>query len=298
MILLLVNIIVTTPTPPTGTGWGPSDLMRQFSAENLFCTVCDGYSNVKFLMIKAFISNGAAFTAVEGIEMQLQEIVTSHPYRVLEVKEYFHFHNFVSYSSLCIYFLSVVIFSCFLLFLSYVLSTWRKPSLLNRTSGCDTYEFGAITVGNNASLSVNKHYYILGIIFIVFDVELVFLFPWAYGLNANSYSEVGVVVLFQFFLMLGFFYELATGSLSWYTTPTYTLTGRCIIISNNRRKFLLYLNINLVALSEGLSMLTSWDAQLHASRFQFSITGLLNYSMLFIRQETATALTLQSEDSV
>ncbi len=59
------------------------------------------------------------------------------------------------------------------------------------------------------------HFYIVAMLFIVFDVELVFLFPWAV-----SFREMGVfglleIAVFMGFVVLGFLYVWKKGALEW-----------------------------------------------------------------------------------
>jgi NADH-quinone oxidoreductase subunit A len=58
-------------------------------------------------------------------------------------------------------------------------------------------------------------FYLTAILFVLFDVELVFLYPWAvafHGLGARGLVEMG---LFLGILMVGFFYAWDSGALKW-----------------------------------------------------------------------------------
>jgi NADH-quinone oxidoreductase subunit A len=59
------------------------------------------------------------------------------------------------------------------------------------------------------------HFYILAMLFIIFDVELVFLFPWAV-----TFREMGLIGLFEMaffmgFVILGYWYAWKKGALEW-----------------------------------------------------------------------------------
>ena len=59
------------------------------------------------------------------------------------------------------------------------------------------------------------HFYIVAMLFIVFDVEMVFLFPWAVmfrKLGLFGLSEMGI---FMGFVVLGFFYVIKKRALEW-----------------------------------------------------------------------------------
>jgi NADH-quinone oxidoreductase subunit A len=64
------------------------------------------------------------------------------------------------------------------------------------------------------------HYYLVGILFVIFDVETIFLVPWA--LTAAEFREIGatsywVAVMAPFFLILviGYMYDLRSGIFDW-----------------------------------------------------------------------------------
>jgi NADH:ubiquinone oxidoreductase subunit 3 (subunit A) len=62
-------------------------------------------------------------------------------------------------------------------------------------------------------------FYRVGILFLLFDVEIMFFFPWA--LNFYQISALGHFALLGFILLLffGFIYELKSGALLWYPQP-------------------------------------------------------------------------------
>ena len=112
------------------------------------------------------------------------------------------------------FFVVSFLFASLLLCIAYILSNLKKPNLLKRTEGFETYEFGATSIGNSSLIAINKHFYILGVLFIVFDVELMFLFPWVYGYNTGVISNKSTIIIFLIILMLAFFYEVVSGALN------------------------------------------------------------------------------------
>ncbi len=81
------------------------------------------------------------------------------------------------------------------------------------------YECGMEPLGN-ARLRLSIHFYLLAVLFIVFDVETLLLVPWA--ASARAFAEAGVggpvfaqVALFLFVLGLGLVYEWRKGGLEW-----------------------------------------------------------------------------------
>jgi NADH-quinone oxidoreductase subunit A len=59
------------------------------------------------------------------------------------------------------------------------------------------------------------HFYIVAMLFIVFDVELIFLFPWAVLFRKLGLFGLGEMAVFMAFVVLGFFYVLKKRALEW-----------------------------------------------------------------------------------
>ena len=86
----------------------------------------------------------------------------------------------------------------------------RKP---NRTKQ-ETYECGIETVGD-AYVRFKVQYYIFALVFLIFDVETVFLFPWAVSFNQIPLFAVLEGVLFIMILVVGLLYTWRKGALEW-----------------------------------------------------------------------------------
>ena len=56
-------------------------------------------------------------------------------------------------------------------------------------------------------------FYLVGILFILFDLEIIFMFPWSRALN--SYLMFFPMAIFVAILVIGFAYEIAKGALDW-----------------------------------------------------------------------------------
>ena len=77
-----------------------------------------------------------------------------------------------------------------------------------------TYECGIETVGDTW-VQFKIQYYVFALIFLVFDVEAVFLFPWAVAYNKLQLYMVLEGVLFILILAAGLFYAWRKGALEW-----------------------------------------------------------------------------------
>ena len=77
------------------------------------------------------------------------------------------------------------------------------------------YESGVTTPVGNARERFSIKFYLVAILFIVFDVEAVFLFPWA--VNFRALGLFGLVEMFVFIAVLfaGFVYIVKKGALKW-----------------------------------------------------------------------------------
>ena len=58
-------------------------------------------------------------------------------------------------------------------------------------------------------------YYLVAILFIVFDLEIAFLFPWAVSLGKIGIAGIAAVGIFLLILVVGFIYEWKKGALEW-----------------------------------------------------------------------------------
>ncbi|MCX6157300.1 MAG: NADH-quinone oxidoreductase subunit A [Ignavibacteriota bacterium] len=77
-----------------------------------------------------------------------------------------------------------------------------------------TYECGEDTVGDTW-VRFNFRYYVVALIFIIFDVEIVFLFPWAVVFKEMGLLAFIEMTIFLFILIVGFIYAYAKGDLYW-----------------------------------------------------------------------------------
>lgn len=86
----------------------------------------------------------------------------------------------------------------------------RKPNVLKS----QTYECGVETMGDTW-VQFRVQYYLYGLIFLVFDVEMVFLFPWAVAYNQLDFFAFGAGFLFIFLLADALIYAWRKNVLTW-----------------------------------------------------------------------------------
>jgi NADH:ubiquinone oxidoreductase subunit 3 (subunit A) len=78
----------------------------------------------------------------------------------------------------------------------------------------EPYECGIPTQGKTW-IQLNVGYYLFALIFLIFDVELVFLYPWAVVAKSVGWLALAEIVIFFFILFMGFLYAHKKGALKW-----------------------------------------------------------------------------------
>ena len=76
------------------------------------------------------------------------------------------------------------------------------------------YECGFEAFGD-ARMQVDIRYYLVAILFILFDLEIAFLFPWAVSLGTIGFIGFMSMMVFLGILVIGFIYEWGQGALDW-----------------------------------------------------------------------------------
>jgi len=67
----------------------------------------------------------------------------------------------------------------------------------------------------DARMKFDVRYYLVAILFILFDLEIAFLFPWAVVLNEIGFEGFIAMMVFLVILIVGFAYEWKKGALEW-----------------------------------------------------------------------------------
>ena len=78
----------------------------------------------------------------------------------------------------------------------------------------EPYECGVETVGTSW-VQFPVGYYLFALVFLVFDVELIFLYPWAVVVKHAGVFALIEIVIFLFILFLGLLYAHKKGALKW-----------------------------------------------------------------------------------
>ena len=68
---------------------------------------------------------------------------------------------------------------------------------------------------DDSRMKFDVRYYLVAILFIIFDLEIAFLFPWAVSLDTVGKFGLCAMALFLAILVVGFIYEWKKGALEW-----------------------------------------------------------------------------------
>ena len=106
----------------------------------------------------------------------------------------------------------------FVVALGFVATTLVATHLLgpNRKTKIkqDVFECGIESQGN-ARIPFSIKYFLVAILFVLFDVEVIFMYPWA--VNFKELGIIGFIEMLTFitFLLIGFYYIIKKGALKW-----------------------------------------------------------------------------------
>ncbi len=93
--------------------------------------------------------------------------------------------------------------------LGFILGPHRPDSAKNSPYECGFEAF------EDARMKFDVRYYLVAILFILFDLEIAFLFPWAVSLREIGMAGFLSMMLFLSILVVGFVYEWKKGALDW-----------------------------------------------------------------------------------
>jgi NADH-quinone oxidoreductase subunit A len=121
---------------------------------------------------------------------------------------------FANYLPLLMHFLLAGIVASAIVFLSWLIG-YRKPT----RAKLSPYECGMVPVGD-ASQRFSVRFYLVAMLFILFDVEAVFLYPWAIILRELKMFGFWEMLVYVGIVLVGFFYIWKKGVLDWGETSS------------------------------------------------------------------------------
>lgn len=117
--------------------------------------------------------------------------------------------NLEEYLPILIFLVLAIIISFGAIFMSVVFA--KRDDYSEKSS---TYECGFEPFSDTRG-KFDVKFYLVAILFIIFDLEIIFLFPWAIALNDLDLMGFWSMMFFLFVLTIGFIYEWIKGALDW-----------------------------------------------------------------------------------
>lgn len=124
--------------------------------------------------------------------------------------------NAYSHDLLLDYLPVLFMFLLAVLFVGVTMVVTHKLGPLRKTKvKLESFECGIESKGN-ARLPLHIRYFLVAILFVLFDVEVIFMYPWA--VNFRDMGILGFVEMMVFvaFLLVGFLYAVRKGTLRWH----------------------------------------------------------------------------------
>jgi len=114
------------------------------------------------------------------------------------------------YYKIFLMFIVCLVLAIIILGLSYIIKTknynWEKIS---------AYECGFQSFEDSRQ-RFDVKFYLVAILFIIFDLEIAYLFPWGLAMDELNLEGIISMIIFLLILTVGFIYEWKKGALDWY----------------------------------------------------------------------------------
>ena len=113
------------------------------------------------------------------------------------------------YFPIILFLIIAFVLSCSFIIINFALSP-KKPD----PEKLSAYECG-FEPFNDSRTEFDVRFYLVAILFIIFDLEIALLFPWAISLGSIGLLGFCSMMIFLFILTIGFIYEWKKGALDW-----------------------------------------------------------------------------------
>jgi len=125
---------------------------------------------------------------------------------------FFYYNQFIYKSiieNLGFFGLLSIILSIILVIVSYILIQQKvyKEKISAYECGFEPFE--------DARNKFDIRFYIVAILFLIFDIEVIYLFPWGMSFGFLDFKAFVAMIIFLIILILGFVYEIYMGALDW-----------------------------------------------------------------------------------
>ena len=108
----------------------------------------------------------------------------------------------------------IMFFAAGFLITKLVLSSVLGPRNRTKTKQLP-FECGSVSVGEVRQMRFNVRFYLVAMLFILFDVEVIFMYPWAVNLSLLGWTGYFAMLSFMAVLAVGLIYVWRKGVLNW-----------------------------------------------------------------------------------
>ena len=116
------------------------------------------------------------------------------------------------YTAILIQFVVALTFVVVVMFATHMIISKRKRIRTLRKD--ENFECG-IEIQGIARFPFSIKYFLIAILFVLFDVEVIFFYPWVVNFKEMDWSGLIEMFLFMFFVLFGFFYIYKKGAFDW-----------------------------------------------------------------------------------
>lgn len=110
--------------------------------------------------------------------------------------------------------LVIMFFAAGFLITMLALSTMLGPRNKTKTKQLP-FECGSVSVGDVREQRFNVRFYLVAMLFILFDIEVIFMYPWAVNLTLLGWTGYFAMLSFMAILAIGLIYVWRKGVLDW-----------------------------------------------------------------------------------
>ena len=114
-----------------------------------------------------------------------------------------------NYFPILLFIIVSIIIGAFPIIISRIINRGENNKAKNSAYECGFENF------SDARMKFDIRFYLVSILFIIFDLEIAFLFPWAVALESLGLSGLIAMSIFLIVLVIGFIYEWKKGALNW-----------------------------------------------------------------------------------
>ena len=142
--------------------------------------------------------------------------INSFVKNLLNSNDYLEQFNLLNSSSIREEYLGIFVYLCFAIFLALliVILSYFLVTQSPETERLSTYECGFEAYGDTRN-QFNVRFYIIAILFILFDIEIIFLAPWCLSISQLNLLGFWSMVEFLVELGIGFIYAWCVGAIEW-----------------------------------------------------------------------------------